>query len=900
MALKLETHEARLREALRGTEERHRLILESTAEGIFGLDIEGRCTFINKAAATMLGYQASDCLGKDIYGLIHHGPLDGSPRPVENGFIFRAKRFGHTSKNESATFWRSDGSSFPVDYSSHPIWADGDHVSGAVVTFSDTTERKRTEETLRQRVREIEALHDIGQTIISSSDLKGLAEKILDKIFAIGGFDIGVIRLLEPNSNTLLPVASRGYPSPETIRPVSVDLKTSNVGRAAANVFESKGAYVIESVATSDGLRTFKREGISCAVAVPIRAEDEVVGTIQLGSRAPRKFKPEETRLLEAIGNQLGIAVQKSRLNEAMQRNLDRIRALHEIDRAITSTLDLRQTLDILLEKIDLFLPYAVTTIRLVDKETGLLEPVACRNLDEAEWKTITRQAPGRIDRMLAQDNCPVFSRNVQTDPRSLAREFLKKHGLVSSLRVPLLVKGEIVGIITFFTKEEHEFCDEEIELLTTLAGQAAIAIHNAQLFEQTQQRKREAEELARVAQSLTETLDMMAVGQRIVTSVREIFGVKGSTLRLLQPDGSFRALASRGEVFSRIPGGAALPPATGVTSRAVAEGRPIWCRDTLSDPEIRLSDQMRDHQLRTGNRAMIAVPLRARDKIIGALTLSDQTGRAYTNGEVALLQTFSDQAAIAINNAQLYEALQRANKVKEEFLGIMSHELRTPLNVIIGYSSLIRDGMLGEINHEQENALKKVMIQSTELLSMLNSILQATQIESGNVVAETADVFVGQLLADLESIYELPLDKEITINWDYPPLPAVKTDSDKLRQILRNLIDNAIKFTAKGQVTVAARFQESQGHVVFKVSDTGPGIPQESLPVIFEMFRQLDNSDTRTHGGVGLGLYIVKKFTDLLGGEISVDSEPGRGSVFTIALPVDSQAGGQSYLVER
>ena len=182
----------------------------------------------------------------------------------------------------------------------------------------------------------------------------------------------------------------------------------------------------------------------------------------------------------------------------------------------------------------------------------------------------------------------------------------------------------------------------------------------------------------------------------------------------------------------------------------------------------------------------------------------------------------------------------------------------------------------------------------------MLNSILQATQIGGGNVVAERAEVSLSHLLADLESIYDLPLEKEITINWEYPPLPVVKTDPEKLKQILRNLIDNAVKFTPKGQVTIAAGLEESQGRVVFKVSDTGQGIPQASLPIIFEMFRQLDSSETRAHGGVGLGLYIVKKFTELLGGEISVDSEPGKGSVFTVALPLDPQEATPSQLADR
>jgi GAF domain-containing protein len=176
-----------------------------------------------------------------------------------------------------------------------------------------------------------------------------------------------------------------------------------------------------------------------------------------------------------------------------------------------------------------------------------------------------------------------------------------------------------------------------------------------ARFAEENERRRREAEELARLAKSLTETLDMAAVGKRIVMSVQQLIGVKIATLRLLHPDGSLRALASSGD-SPRGPAGEAVTPGTGLTSRAIKEERPIWCADMLKDPEIHLTDRMRDYQLRSGNRSMIVVPLRAHEKVIGVLGLSDRTGRTYSDSEVALVQTFADQAALALENAQLME----------------------------------------------------------------------------------------------------------------------------------------------------------------------------------------------------------------------------------------------------
>lgn len=410
---------------------------------------------------------------------------------------------------------------------------------------------------------------------------------------------------------------------------------------------------------------------------------------------------------------------------ESLERRYQQLKALHKIDMAITSTLDLRTTLDVLLEKIDSLFPNSATTVRLLNKESGELESVACQNLDEEEWKAATAKVRGGLSRMLPENNAPLMVLNAQTDPRSLSLDFLRKHGLVSYLRVPLTAKSEVLGVLTLFTKEEHEFTNEEVEFLTTLGSQAAIAIYNSQLYQQTK------------------------------------------------------------------------------------------------------------HQ--------------------------------------------------AIE-------LEKSNKVKDEFLSVMSHELRTPLNVVMGYTGMIKDQMLGEINQKQEEALSKVAGRSMDLLNMINEILQVTSIEAQTVKVESHELSLHDFLDNLRSNYEAPLNKEVSLMWDYPSsLPVVKTDSEKLTHILQNLINNAIKFTAKGYVTITARYLAGEKNLEFKVADTGVGIPEEALPSIFERFRQVDSSETRRYGGVGMGLYIVKKFTELLGGTVEVESNLGKGSAFTVSLPVET-----------
>ena len=235
----------------------------------------------------------------------------------------------------------------------------------------------------------------------------------------------------------------------------------------------------------------------------------------------------------------------------------------------------------------------------------------------------------------------------------------------------------------------------------------------------------------------------------------------------------------------------------------------------------------------------------------------------------------------------QMNQELQEANKAKDEFINVMSHELRTPLNVITGYAEVLSQGVLGEIQREQIHAVKTISYQSKELLRMINEILQVGSIEAGKVKANWQAVNILDFLVELRSGYEILSKKEIPLHWDIPSrLPVVRTDGEKLKHVLQNLINNAIKFTENGSVTVSARCISKA--IEFEVRDTGIGMPRDMLPSIFQMFRQLDSSNTRSYGGSGVGLYIVKKFVDLLGGKIEVDSVLGEGSKFTVILPLD------------
>lgn len=896
---------------------RNELILTSAGEGIYGVDLEGKTTFINPAAAKMLGYEPSELVGQAMHALAHHSKPDGTPYPYEECPIYATFSDRAVHHVDDEVFWRKDGTSFSVDFVSTPVREDG-KILGAVVTLKDVTERKNAEEALQARYQELLTLHETSQTILISPDLKTALEKVLDQAVSSGSFDLGIIRLFDPSSQTIQTIVYQGYQDLENVQRHHQRSIAATTGRFTTSVLANRQPRIEENVPQCEGLRTFKREGIQSAMVIPVMTEKEVLGVLQLGSRTSRKFHPNEIRLAQTIGNQIGTAVQKARLNEETRHNLERIRALHEIDKAITSTLDLSTILNDLLEKIDLFFPLvAASTLRLLNKETGELEPVACRNLNEKEWQAATERVPGGVARMLPKNNAPVAVLNAQTDPRSLSPELLRKHGLVSYLRIPMIVKDELLGMLTVFTKEEYEFGDEEIEFLTTLAAQAAIAIHNSQLHRQAQRNFERIRALHEIDKAIISTLDLRTVLDVLLEKIDLVLSYSAATVRLFNEESGLLEPVACRNLDEREWKAEGWRGGRGLANIVFETKAPTIIRNAQADPRVRDSEFYRKHKL----VSYLGLPLIAKDKAFGVLGFYTKEEHEFTQEEIEFLNTLAGQAAIAIQNSRLYEEtknqaseLEKSNNVKDEFLSVISHELRTPLNVIMGYTTLLQDRTLGEVHPEQQDALAKIAHQSQTLLLLVNSVLDVTLIEARREPLAANEVNIDALLSEVRANCPLPLQKKLDIVWACAPdLSMVRTDSKKLKHILQNLIHNAVKFTEEGRITVSAKLRDKPANgaaskprqssvgepgkengagvkwLEVKVTDTGVGIPSEAMSRIFDKFYQADSSAARGYEGMGLGLYIVKQFTELLGGKVEVASVVGKGSTFTVRIPVHS-----------
>jgi len=331
------------------------------------------------------------------------------------------------------------------------------------------------------------------------------------------------------------------------------------------------------------------------------------------------------------------------------------------------------------------------------------------------------------------------------------------------------------------------------------------------------------------------------------------------------------------------------------LVGRVVLERRPVHIPDVLADPDYKWSEA----QKAGGYRTLLGVPMLREGMPIGVIVIWRERVEAFTDKQIALVTTFADQAVIAIENVRLFqeiqdknEQLEAANKHKSQFLANVSHELRTPLNSIIGFTRLVLRKTEGQVEKLQKDNLQKVLISSEHLLNLINGLLDLAKIEAGRMEAYVESFKLDEVMRmTIATVEPLLKDGRVKLVTEIAPdIPPLKTDRDKLKQSVLNLLSNAVKFTEKGEIKVAA--WRDNGSLKLTVSDTGIGMKKEALDLIFEEFRQADMSSTRRYGGTGLGLAIVRRFINLLGGEIVVESEEGKGSKFTITMPMELKPG--------
>jgi signal transduction histidine kinase len=659
--------------------------------------------------------------------------------------------------------------------------------------------------------------------------------------------------------------------------------------------------------------------GYRTALGVPMLREGVAIGLILVARDRVAPFSDKQIALLQTFADQAVIAVENVRLfNELEGKNVDLTAAHAQVTEALeqqTATAEILRVISSSPTDVQpVFDAIVESAVRLCDARYGavfnfdgdLVHLMAHHNFSETALEGFHEQYPMRPTRAHISGRAILSGSVVQIPDVTLDPEYGSPHtvpqGFRSLLAVPILRGGAPIGAIVIYRPESGMLSDEQISLLQTFAAQAVIAIENVRLFKELQARTHELTRsvdqltaLGEISQAVSSTLDVETVLQTVVSRASQLAGADGCAI--YEYDDATEAFHIRATHH--------LDPSLVATLRASplrkgegAIGRAAETREPTQVADIAVpgayQSHIRDTLLGAGYRALLSVPLLREGEVIGSLSLNRRVPGQFPPEAVEVLKTFATQSALAIQNARLFREiadksaqLEAASRHKSEFLANMSHELRTPLNAIIGFSEVLTERMFGELNEKQDEYLRDIYASGQHLLSLINDILDLSKIEAGRMELEATDFDVPSAIDNaLTLVRERATRRGIALGRTIDErLGTIRGDERKVKQVLLNLLSNALKFTPEGgRIDVSARVQDGAAEIA--VADTGVGIAPEDQEAVFEEFRQVGTADKKVEG-TGLGLALSRKFIELHGGRIRVRSQVGHGSTFTFTLPV-------------
>ena len=655
--------------------------------------------------------------------------------------------------------------------------------------------------------------------------------------------------------------------------------------------------------------------GHRTTLAIPLLREGAPIGAIFIRRTEVRPFSEQQIALLETFADQAVIAIENVRLfkelearNRELTEALEQQTATSEILRVISSSpTNLQPVMDAVAQNAARLCGATDAVIFRLDGD--VLRRVAVYGTLPLgrEVVPLTRDSvTGRVVVDRQTIHLHNFGAAFEAEfPDTTFRSF----GVRTALGTPLLREGVPIGALLIRRIEERPFSEKQIALLQTFADQAVIAIENVRLFKELEARTGalsrsvgQLTALGEVGQAISSTLELETVLQTIVSRAVQLTGLDGGSIYEYDERAEEFRLQAAENMAQNIAEDIRKAPTRkgdGALGRTAITREPTQVPDTLDDS---YQSGRKELLIRAGYRALLAVPLLREDHLLGGLLVNRKTPGPFAPEIVELLKTFATQSAMAIQNARLFREiadkgrqLEVASRHKSDFLASMSHELRTPLNAILGFNEMILGQVYGEVPTDMQAPLAQIQSSGKHLLRLINNVLDLAKIEAGRMELALADYSVQDTVKSVRSTLR-PLAAEKGLEFlDTVPadIPLAYGDSGRITQCLMNLAGNSLKFTKTGRVEISV--EQKDGLLTYRVSDTGIGIAPDKIDTVFAEFKQSSATIASEYGGTGLGLSISRKFIEMHGGRIWVESELGKGSSFIFEVPLRFGAEAQA-----
>ncbi|MCX7683294.1 MAG: GAF domain-containing sensor histidine kinase, partial [Anaerolineae bacterium] len=626
------------------------------------------------------------------------------------------------------------------------------------------------------------------------------------------------------------------------------------------------------------------------AMLLPLLSKGKTIGVISAQSDRPYAFDESDRQLFSGIASQVAIAIENVALFEETKRRLAETRLLQELMQTTASTLDFDEVLARAMEILKRHLRLDQLTFTIPSSDGTALYVHSSLQGPEVVPPGLAVPLDRSVSGMVYRTGEP----QLIPDVREVPYFFGVTPGIRSELTVPVKVADRVVAILDVESYQVNAFDQEDLQLFQAIAAQLGVALENARLYKETRRRLSEALLIQEVMLAASSTLDFDLVLERTVKALHRALRVE--RVGFLLPDEQGRFLVAYPHASEAGEAGATrIPIANTLAGQVYLTGQPVLVHDTAARRVFPEQDSTSEPTV----RSLLAVPVQSGPNITAVLQAESFRPGAFGEDEMRIFTTIAGQLAVTLENARLYKKLeaqtaellkayrelQEVTRLRTELVQNVSHELRTPLSLISGYTELLLEGDLGPLSPKQQEVLQTIRERSaglarsihnlTMLQNMPRMILERTQVSLADLLRSAIAGF--QMLAEKSGIV---FREELSA--DLPPLWG---DRERLELVFGHLVENAIKFSPHGG-TVTIRAWADEQWVYASVKDEGIGIPQDRLHLIFERFYQVDGSASRRFGGMGIGLALVWEIIEAHGGTVTVESEVGRGSTFTVALP--------------